>query len=161
MCVYSSVMSNSLWPLRLWLSRYLYPWNSSGKNAEVGCHFILQGIFLTWNQIWVFHIAGRFFTIWATRKTLWISFSLSNWLFLLPSLRLVLFVPIKSSSPVLLQKKKKKEKKIIKCHIHLNTGNKGISTPIHFSVFILNATITTKPFFSPSLSLISSFLNPP
>ena len=103
MCVYSSVVSNSLWPLRLWLSRHLYPWNSSSKNTEVGCHFLLQGIFLTWNQIWVSHIAGKFFTIWATREALWISFSLSNWLFLLQSLRLVLFVPIKSSSTVLFQ----------------------------------------------------------
>ena len=95
MCVCISVMSNSLRPHRLWLSRHLCPWNS-----EVGCHFLLQGIFLTWNQTWVSHTAGRFFTIWATREALWISFSLSNWLFLLPSLRLVLFVPIKSSSPV-------------------------------------------------------------
>ena len=102
-CVCRSVMSNSLQPHRLWLSRHLCPWNSPGKNTEVGCHFLLQGIFLTWNQTWVSHTAGRFFTIWATREALWISFSLSNWLFLLPSLRLVLIVPIKSSSPVLFQ----------------------------------------------------------
>ena len=24
----------------------LSPWNSPGKNTEVGCHFLLQGIFL-------------------------------------------------------------------------------------------------------------------
>ena len=32
-----------------------------GKNTGVGCHFLLQGIFLT-------HIAGRLFTLWATRE---------------------------------------------------------------------------------------------
>ena len=46
-----SVVSDSLWPHGLqhtWLS---CPWNSSGKNTGVGCHFLLQGIFLTqgWN----------------------------------------------------------------------------------------------------------------
>ena len=25
-----------------------YPWNFSGKNTRVGCHFLLQGIFLIW-----------------------------------------------------------------------------------------------------------------
>ena len=28
-------------------SRFLCPWNSSSKNTGVGCHFLLQGIFLT------------------------------------------------------------------------------------------------------------------
>ena len=28
-------------------TRLLCPWNSPGKNTEVGCHFLLQGIFLT------------------------------------------------------------------------------------------------------------------
>ena len=28
-------------------TRLLWPWNSLGKNTGVGCHFILQGIFLT------------------------------------------------------------------------------------------------------------------
>ena len=27
--------------------RLHYPWDSPGKNAGVGCHFLLQGIFLT------------------------------------------------------------------------------------------------------------------
>ena len=35
-------MSDSLWPARL-----LCPWDSPGKNIGVGCHAILQGIFLT------------------------------------------------------------------------------------------------------------------
>ena len=40
----SSVVSHSLLSHGLWL---LCPWNSPGKNSVVGCHFFLQGIFLT------------------------------------------------------------------------------------------------------------------
>ena len=40
-----SVVSNSLWPHGLQLARLLCPWNFPGKNTEVGCHFLLQGIF--------------------------------------------------------------------------------------------------------------------
>ena len=42
-----SVLSNFLPPHRLLLTRFLCPWNFPGKNAGVGCHFLLQGIFLT------------------------------------------------------------------------------------------------------------------
>ena len=28
-------------------TRLLHPWNSPSKNTGVGCHFLLQGIFLT------------------------------------------------------------------------------------------------------------------
>ena len=37
-----SVMSDSLWPHGLY-----NPWNSAGQNPGVGCHALLQGIFLT------------------------------------------------------------------------------------------------------------------
>ena len=40
-----SVMSNSLWPHRLWSTRN--PWNSPGKNTGVGSYSLLQGIFQT------------------------------------------------------------------------------------------------------------------
>ena len=48
-CVFSgaSVVSDSLWPPRLQPSRLLCSWDSPGKNFGVGCHFLLQGIFLT------------------------------------------------------------------------------------------------------------------
>ena len=46
-----SVMSNSLWPHGLQPHRLLCPWDSTGKNTGMGCHFLLQGIFLTQNQI--------------------------------------------------------------------------------------------------------------
>ena len=42
-----SVVSDSLRPHRLQLFRFLCPWNSPGKNTGVGCHSLLQGIFLT------------------------------------------------------------------------------------------------------------------
>ena len=40
-------MSNSVRPHGPWPARLLCPWESPGKNTEVGCHFLLQGIFLT------------------------------------------------------------------------------------------------------------------
>ena len=36
----------TLWPHGLWPARLLCPWDFPGKNATVGCHFLLQGIFL-------------------------------------------------------------------------------------------------------------------
>ena len=47
------VMSDSLWPHGLLPTRLICPWNSPGKNTGVGCHFLLQGIFLTqgWNLL--------------------------------------------------------------------------------------------------------------
>ena len=50
------VMSDPLPPHGLYLARLLYPWNSLGKNAGVGSHSLLQGIFLTLT-------VGRFFII--------------------------------------------------------------------------------------------------
>ena len=47
-CVLShSVISDSLQPYGLWPARFLCPWDSPGKDTGVGCHFLLQGIFLT------------------------------------------------------------------------------------------------------------------
>ena len=42
-----SVVSDSLRPHGLCSSRLLCPWDSPGKNTGVGCHFLLQGVFLT------------------------------------------------------------------------------------------------------------------
>ena len=42
-----SVVSNSLKPHGLQPTRSLCPWNFPGKNTGVGCHFLLQRIFLT------------------------------------------------------------------------------------------------------------------
>ena len=42
-----SVVSNSLWLQGLYPTRLLCLWDFPGKNIGVGCHFFLQGIFLT------------------------------------------------------------------------------------------------------------------
>ena len=41
------VESDSLQPHRLKPARVLHPWNSPGKKPGVGCHSLLQRIFLT------------------------------------------------------------------------------------------------------------------
>ena len=45
LCV-CSVVSESLRLHGLYPAMLLCPWNSSGKNSRVGCHFLLQWIFL-------------------------------------------------------------------------------------------------------------------
>ena len=48
MCVcVRSVVSDSLRPHGLYPTRPLCPWDFLGENNGVGCHFLLQGIFLT------------------------------------------------------------------------------------------------------------------
>ena len=42
-----SVVSDSLRPHGLEPARFLCPWDFPGKNTGVGCHSLLQGIFLT------------------------------------------------------------------------------------------------------------------
>ena len=42
-----TVMSSYLWPHGLQPARLPCPWDFPGKNTRVGCHFLLQGIFLT------------------------------------------------------------------------------------------------------------------
>ena len=47
-CVLShSVVSDSLKPHGLQLTRLFCPWDSPGKNSGVACHALVQGIFLT------------------------------------------------------------------------------------------------------------------
>ena len=41
-CWVASVMSDSVQPHRQQPTRLLCPWDSPGKNTEVGCHFLLQ-----------------------------------------------------------------------------------------------------------------------
>ena len=56
-------MSDSLQLHGLYPARLLCPWNSPGKNTEVGCHSLLQRIFLVqeWNPSllhcsWIFYL---------------------------------------------------------------------------------------------------------
>ena len=59
-----SVMFDSLRPHGLYS-----PWNSPGQDTGVGSLSLLQGIFPTqWERTQDSHIAGRFFTSWATRE---------------------------------------------------------------------------------------------
>ena len=51
--------------------RLCRPWDFPGKNTGVGCHFLLQKIFPTQGWTRVSCIAGRRFTVWATREALW------------------------------------------------------------------------------------------
>ena len=46
-CSVTSVVFDSLPPHRPQPTRPLCPWDSLGKNTRVGCHALLQGIFLT------------------------------------------------------------------------------------------------------------------
>ena len=46
-CFTHSVMPDSLQPHGLKPTRFLYSWDFPSKNTRVGCHFLLQGIFLT------------------------------------------------------------------------------------------------------------------
>ena len=64
-----SVMSDSLWPHGLSPPWLLCPCDSSGRNTGMGIHSFLQWG-SSWPRDWTRGscIAGRFFTIWATRK---------------------------------------------------------------------------------------------
>ena len=44
---FSVVVSDSATPQTVEPTGLLCPWDSIGKNTGVGCHFLLQGIFLT------------------------------------------------------------------------------------------------------------------
>ena len=54
-------------------ARLLYPWDSSGKNTGVGCHALLQGIFLTQGlnlHLLSTCLGGEFFTTSTTWEAL-------------------------------------------------------------------------------------------
>ena len=56
------------------------PWNSPGHNTGVSSLSFLQGIFPTQGSTQVSHVAGRFFTSWATRKAqMCVYWSLKPW----------------------------------------------------------------------------------
>ena len=57
-----SVTCLTLWPHGLLPTKLLCPWDFPGKNTGVGCHFLLQEIFLTQGQTHISCTAGKFFT---------------------------------------------------------------------------------------------------
>ena len=69
MCVWGGLSCVQLfvspWTLHI---KLLCPWNSPDKNTGVSCHLLLWGSSWPRNWIWVSCIAGRFFTVWATKE---------------------------------------------------------------------------------------------
>ena len=71
-CQTTSVMYESVPHCGLWPTRFLCPWDSPGKDAGVGCCFLLQGIFPTQGSNLCLTLpapAGRFFTTSTPWKT--------------------------------------------------------------------------------------------
>ena len=55
-------------PMDLQPARLLYPWDFSGKNAGMGCHFLFQRFFLTQESNWCLLHCRRILYHWATRE---------------------------------------------------------------------------------------------
>ena len=53
-----SVAANFLGPYGLYPARILCPWDYPGKNTAVGCHSLLQGIFLTRDPTCISCVSG-------------------------------------------------------------------------------------------------------
>ena len=62
------IVCHSLWLHGLLPTRLLRPLDFPGKNTGVDCYSVLQGNFLTQGSNLPSCIAGRFFTVWATRE---------------------------------------------------------------------------------------------
>ena len=75
------VVSDSLQPHALQPARLICPWDSPGKNTEVVCHSLLQGIFPKQSLNPRSCIADGFFTVCATREIL---FSVNSYQFSCP-----------------------------------------------------------------------------
>ena len=63
-----SLFSDSLRPHGLQPTGLLCPWNFPGKNAEMGCRFLLQGIFLTQGSNPGLLHYREILYVWATRE---------------------------------------------------------------------------------------------
>ena len=67
-CVSCSVMSDSLQSHELYPARLLCPWDFTGKNTRIIVMPFSRGSSPPRDQTWVSCIAGRLFTVWATRE---------------------------------------------------------------------------------------------
>ena len=65
-CHLASFVFNYLQLCGQWSTRLLYPWDFPGKNIGVGCHTLLQGIFLTQRLNLCLLHCNKFFTISTT-----------------------------------------------------------------------------------------------
>ena len=61
-CLVAKLCLTLFWPHGLQPASLLCPWDFPGKNSGLGCHFLLQGIFLTQELNLSPALAGRFFT---------------------------------------------------------------------------------------------------
>ena len=73
-----SDVSNSLRPPGLYPARFLCPGDCSGKNPGVGGHAFLQGSSQLRDRTQGSCIAGRFFTVGATRAALYHKYTVYN-----------------------------------------------------------------------------------
>ena len=64
-CSVPTVVPDSFRPYGLYPARLLCSWDSPGKNTGVGCHFLLQGIFLSRDQTRVSCIGRQILYHWA------------------------------------------------------------------------------------------------
>ena len=61
-CLVAKLCPTLLRPHGLWPARPLCPWDFSGKNTGVGCHFLLQGYSQPRDSTGISYLASRFFT---------------------------------------------------------------------------------------------------
>ena len=98
-----SVMSDSFWPYRWQSIRLLCPWDSPGKNTGIGCHFLLQGFFLTQGSNQCLHICcieGRFFTTEPPGKLIFVFLCLISLSMNISQVALVVKNPLADSGDV-------------------------------------------------------------
>ena len=136
LCSVTAVVSDSWWARGLQPARPLCPWDSPGKNTGVGCHFLLQRIFLTQGSIKPVSLvspalAAKFFTTSVT----WAAQEVHTFYF-------ILFYSIHGSLRKL-KKKKKREK---------------MAEAIHF--WVLEIEIPTK-WCTPGACLVVQWLRLP
>ena len=62
------IPTNSVWKTLSPVQLFVTPWNSLGQNTGMGSLSLLHGIFPTQGSNPGLHIAGGFFTSWATRE---------------------------------------------------------------------------------------------
>ena len=66
-----TVVSDSLWPHGLKPARFLCPWDFPGKNIRGGCHFLIQGVFLTQGENLCLLHCKQILYYWVIREALW------------------------------------------------------------------------------------------
>ena len=150
-------MSNSLKTHGLELTRLLCPWAFPGKNTEVGCHFLPQGMFpierlnlclMHWqvDSLPLSHLRSPLCcskcTRWKKRtERSWDDGGIMLWRYRAPVQRLPLALSIKQKL--------------------LNTADRALNSPapVYVSCFITGTTLCSSLVFSKS-GLLSAFCTP-